>query len=103
MAVLTRSEESEISYSFLAEEYADQASLAMRCESTIVLPPCSTVVAGRLERFRRLMKKSLSYRDPAKILQAERYQSDLLGRLDHVIDNSHPNRQSSDLLGVAAP
>jgi len=95
--------DSEVTYSFLAEEYADEASLAMRCETVIASRPHIAIVAGRIERFRRLMKKSLVYRDPAKILQAERCGSDLLGRLNHVAGNPLPTRPTSDLVETAAP
>jgi hypothetical protein len=103
MAGIAHSLESEVTYSFLAEEYADEASLAMRCESAVASRPRSTIIAGRLERFQKFMKKCLVYRDPAKTLQAERCESDLLSRLHHVVGNPLPTRPTSDLMGTAAP
>lgn len=92
MAVLAHSPDSEVTYSFLAEEYADEASLAMRCEGAIVSPPRSAIIASRLERFRRLMKKSLAYRDPSQILRAEQCEANLLGCLHHVAGNPLPHQ-----------
>ena len=63
MAITALSPECEMTYSLLAEEYADQASLAMVCEKAIAAPPYSITLAGRLERFRKLMKKAPSSAD----------------------------------------
>jgi hypothetical protein len=69
MAVAAHLPECEVAYSLLAEEFAEEASLAMVCDEATPALPRSYVLAGRLRRFRMLMKKSTEKCAPSTSVQ----------------------------------